>query len=106
MGTLTYRSSLRFDIDDRPLAHLQVVIWSKLRRLEPFSFTEEAAASNGVGRVSVWLTPNVPLTFDYFSSKPPSLNRLWIEALAKEASSPSGLVLVPEPLTRSPRGDG
>jgi hypothetical protein len=32
MGTLTYDSKLAVSLDDRVLAHLQVVIWSKLRR--------------------------------------------------------------------------
>ena len=39
MGTLTYDSKLSASFDDRVLAHLQIVIWAKIRRGEPFSFT-------------------------------------------------------------------
>ena len=39
MGTLTYDSTITAEFDDRTLTHLQVVIWSKLRRGEHFAFT-------------------------------------------------------------------
>ena len=97
MGTLTYDSKLTGTFDDRVLAHLQVVIWAKLRRGEQFSFTWTEPARNGFGRTSIWLSPNVSLAFEYFGSKSPLLNRNWIDALSKSANSPGGLLLVPEP---------
>ena len=97
MGTLTYDSKLTGTFDDRVLAHLQVVIWAKLRRGEQFSFTWTEPARNGFGRTSIWLSPNVSLAFEYFGSKSPLLNRHWIDALSKSANSPGGLLLVPEP---------
>lgn len=39
MGKLYYDSTLNTDIDDRTLAHLQVVIGAKLRRGESFYFS-------------------------------------------------------------------
>lgn len=96
MGTLTYDSKLTATFDDRILAHLQVVIWSKLRRGEQFSFTWTDPTRSG-GRTSIWLSPNVSLAFEFYGSKSPALNRTWIEVLSKSANSPSGLQVVPEP---------
>ncbi|KFF58097.1 ATP-dependent DNA ligase, partial [Cryobacterium sp. MLB-32] len=39
MGKLTYDSSLTADFDDRVLAHIQLVIGTKLRRGESFYFS-------------------------------------------------------------------
>ena len=97
MGTLTYDSKLVATFDDRVLAHLQVVIWAKLRRGEQFSFTWIDPQRNGMGRTSIWMSPSISLTFDYFGSKMPSLNPAWVEALTKSANSPGGLMVVPEP---------
>ncbi|WJL96732.1 ATP-dependent DNA ligase [Microbacterium sp. ET2] len=97
MGTLTYDSKLTVALDDRVLAHLQAVVWSKLRRGEQFSFTWTDPTRNGMGRTSVWLSPNIPVAFEYFGSRMPKLNPAWLEALSKSANSPGGLMIVPEP---------
>ncbi len=97
MGTLTYDSKLTVAIDDRILAHLQVVIWGKLRRGEQFSFTWTDPDRSGMGRTSVWLSPNISLAFEYFGGRQPRLNPAWLEALAKSANSPAGLSIVDEP---------
>ncbi|MBD8022729.1 ATP-dependent DNA ligase [Microbacterium sp. CFH 31415] len=97
MGTLTYDSKIAVSIDDRVLAHLQAVVWAKLRRGEQFPFTWTDPMRSGMGRTSVWLSPHVPLSFEYFGSRQPRLNPAWVEALTKAANSPAGLSLVPEP---------
>lgn len=97
MGKFTYQSGSRVDFDDRILAHLQVVISNKLRRGESFLFTWRDDVSVGDGRTSVWLSPSLAMTFKYFGSRRPSLNRAWIEALAVTANGPAGLYVVPEP---------
>src|SRR5689334_17442618 len=97
MGTLTYDSKFAVSFDDRVLAHLQVVIWSKLRRGEQFSFTWQEPSRSGFGRTSIWLSPSIPLTFEYFGSRQPRLNPAWVQQLTKSANSPGGLVLGPEP---------
>jgi hypothetical protein len=94
---MTYDSKVVATIDDRALAHLQVVIWSKLRRGETFAFTWNDPERNGFGRTSIWITPHVSLVFDFFGSKTPALNPAWIETLTKSANSPGGLQLLPEP---------
>ncbi len=97
MGTLTYDSKLTGSFDDRVLAHLQIVIWAKVRRGEPFSFTWTEGGRNGYGRTSVWISPNISLAFEYFGGKTPLINPAWINALSKSANSPGGLQVVPEP---------
>jgi hypothetical protein len=97
MGTLTYDSKITATFDDRVLAHLQVVIWAKLRRGEQFSFTWTEPVRNGYGRSSIWISPNISLAFEFFGSKTPAINRRWIEMLTKSANSASGLQLLPEP---------
>lgn len=97
MGTLTYDSKVVATIDDRVLAHLQVVIWAKLRRGESFSFTWNDPERNGFGRTSVWLSPSTSIVFDYFGSKMPQINLRWVEVLTKSANSSTGLQLVAEP---------
>lgn len=97
MGTLTYDAKVTASFDDRVLAHLQHVIWAKLRRGESFPFTWTDPTRAGLGRTSVWLTPNAPLSFQYFGGRSPRLNQVWIDQLTKSANSPGGLVLVPEP---------
>lgn len=97
MGTLTYDSKLVATFDDRVLAHLQVVIWSKLRRGEQFAFTWVDSQRPGLGRTSIWISPSISLSFDYYGSKMPQLNTLWVDALTKSANSASGLQVLPEP---------
>lgn len=97
MGKFTYATGVKVDFEDRVLAHLQVVISNKLRRGESFVFTWRDDASLGDGRTSVWLNANLAMSFKYFGSRAPALNRTWIEALAITANSPTGLYVVPEP---------
>ena len=97
MGTLTYDSKLTAQFDDRVLAHLQIVIWAKIRRGEPFSFTWTEPSRNGYGRTSIWISPHVALAFEYFGGKVTLINKSWVNALSKSANSPGGLQVVPEP---------
>lgn len=100
MGSLNYDSRITVELDDRTLAHLQLVIWSKLRRGEHFSFTwtDESTTPR---RTSVWCAPNIPMVFEYDQSDPAELNPRWMELLTKSANSGAGLRLLPEPETGS-----
>ena len=93
MGTLVYDSGDAAELDDRTLAHLQVIIVNKLRRQESFPFTW----SDERRSMTVWLSPNTPIAFVYHGNRPPRLNRAWLEELAVMANSVGGLVVVPEP---------
>jgi len=97
VGKLTYEGSVHVEFEDRVLAHLQVVIGSKLRRGEAFHFSWRDDVSVGDGRTTVWVHPRSSIVYKYYGSRRPSLNRTWIDALAQTANSPSGLYLVPEP---------
>jgi hypothetical protein len=97
MGKFIYESSVKTDIEDRALAHLQLVITSKLRRGEPFGFSWREDVSIGGGRTTVWVHAGSAIVFKYHGSRNPSINREWVEALAFTANSPTGLYLVHEP---------
>ena len=97
MGRFIYEDTARIEFDDRVLAHLQVVMGTKLRRTEPFFFTWRDDLGAGGGRTSVWVHPHAHLVFKFHGSRAPRLNRAWLDALMLSANSPSGLYVVPEP---------
>jgi hypothetical protein len=100
MGKFTYENTIRVDFEDRLLLHLQTVIATKLRRGEPFFFSWRDDPSVGDGRTSVWLHANSAITFKFYGSRMPKMNREWLEALAYTANQPSGLYVVPEAVAR------
>ena len=104
MGKLTYDSTVVVDFDDRLLAHLQMVIATKLRRGESFAFSWRDDAAAGDGRTTIWLHPALPLVFKYFGGKQPAINRAWVEALLQTANSSAGLHIVPEPVEHGTEG--
>lgn len=98
MGQFIYGTpSISVDFDDRVLAHLKVVILSKVRRGESFAFSWEYEESQGSGRSSIWIHPAVPLQFNFDGGNEPKLNRSWVEQLVQSANTPSGLRVLPEP---------
>ena len=97
MGTFVYEGGQKVAIEDRALTHLQLVMVAKLRRGEPFPFSWKEDPSIGGGRTTVWIHAASNMVFKYAGSRQPAISRLWVEALAFVANSPSGLYLVPEP---------
>jgi hypothetical protein len=97
LGKLIYESGVQVDFDDRTLAHLQIVIGTKLRRNEAFFFGWRDDKSVGEGRTSIWLHPRCALVFKFYGSRTPRINLAWVDALAKTANSTGGLEIVPEP---------
>jgi hypothetical protein len=98
MGKMLYGDSeIVIEFDDRALAHLQIVIGSKLRRGESFFFSWKDDVAIGDGRSSIWLDQSIPLYFKYFGGKRPTINAAWIKDLADSANSGQGLVFSPEP---------
>ncbi len=93
MGQFLYDRGRAIDVDDRTLAHLQVVVVNKLRRQEHFAIT----LNDDDQTLSMWVGPQTPMQFVYSGNRRPLLNRLWLEQLADAANSTSGLVLLPEP---------
>jgi len=97
MGKFIYENTIKVDFEDRLLAHLQIVITTKLRRGETFTFVWKDDISIGDGRTMVWLHPNASIVFKFYGSRRPSLNPAWLEALSSVANSSTGLYVVPEP---------
>jgi len=96
MGFLVYGAhAVEIAVDDRSLAHLQVVITAKLRRSETFILTLEGG--EGLGRRVLWIAPAIPLMFRYSGSRPPALNKHWLEDMISHANTMAGLFVSPEP---------
>jgi hypothetical protein len=97
MGTIYYGGAATpIHIEDRALAHLKVVIATKLRRGESFTLSWRHADDEPRGRTTVWLHPSIPLRFVFDDPEPAMLSREWIEDLANSANSSGGIMLVPE----------
>ena len=99
MGKFIYdTASNSFEVEDRTLAHLRIVIMNKLRRSESFMF--DLVMSDGSGSRSFWINPAASIQFQFFGSRNPRINRAWIEELMAAASGPNGLGITPEPVER------
>jgi hypothetical protein len=101
MGRLAFGSET-VTLDDRLLAHLEVVMVTKLRRREPFILTWTVDPSLGSGRVSRWVGVSTSWDIRYQSRSSGPLNPAWIERLMATANSPGGLRIVPEPDEEEP----
>ena len=103
MGTIYYGGSATpIHIEDRALAHLKVVITTKLRRGESFTVSWEHPDDQPGGRSTLWLHPSIPLRFVFDDPEPTQLSRRWIEELANSASSSGGVTLVAEHFDTGP----
>jgi len=97
VGTIYYGGSATpIHIEDRALAHLKVVVATKLRRGESFTVSWRHPDDEPRGRSTIWLNPSIPLRFVFDDPEPAVLNRAWIEELAQSANSSGGISLVAE----------
>jgi hypothetical protein len=97
VGTIFYGGSATpIHIEDRALAHLKVVIATKLRRSESFTVSWQHPDDQPPGRSTIWLHPSIPLRFVFEDPDPVELSRRWIEDLAHSANSSGGIMLVAE----------
>lgn len=83
-------------IEDRALAHLKVVIATKLRRGESFTVSWQHPEDQPRGRSTIWLHPSIPLRFVFDEPEPPALNHEWVQHLAVSANSTGGIMLTAE----------
>lgn len=83
-------------IEDRTLAHLKVVISTKLRRGESFTLSWRHPEGEPTGRSTIWLHPSIPLRFVFDDPEPTTLSREWVEELASSANSSGGILVVAE----------
>lgn len=93
MGRLEYNSSRPpIDVDDETLAHLKVVIATKLRRQESFMMTWPADAERP-SRLTVWMHPSIPLIIEIDASSSPALDPRRIERMMSNLNSRGELIL-------------
>ena len=93
MGQFVYNSNSTFTIDDRTLAHLQVVILDKLRRNESFALD----LHDDRHIQTLWITQRSALAFHYSGNRRPALNHDWLELMSAEAGLGGVLRVLPEP---------
>ncbi|MFS0792924.1 hypothetical protein [Microbacterium sp. 1P10AE] len=94
MGQLFYGSSEQpIRIPDRVLAHVKVVIATKLRRGESFTMSWRHVDDEAGGRSTIWIQPSIPLRFVFGSVEPEILHPALLQTYANSANSSSGLTI-------------
>ena len=97
MGMIYYGGAAEpISVEDRALAHLKVVIATKLRRNESFTLSWRHPEGDRPGRSTIWLHPSIPLRFVFDTPEPPTLSAEWITAMANSANSSGGITLLLE----------
>ena len=94
MGYLHYGSPPEsFQLEDRTLAHVELVVLAKLRRNESFALTIDGAKD---GRQTIWINSSATLRFEFDTAKV-DINREWLEELIDSANTTTGMKVLPEP---------
>lgn len=97
MGKLLYDGADgSIAIEDRALAHLKVVISTKLRRNESFTLSWRHPEGEPEGRSTIWVHPSIPMRFIFDTVEQADLNPAWIEKMMHSANSTGGITLVDE----------
>lgn len=96
MGFLIYAGKSEYEFEDRVLAHLKVAVGMKLRRQESFFLSWSNPVEHGSGRLSLWVSPGIPLVFRFSGSRAPELNPAWLEVLNDLSHTPRGLIMISE----------
>lgn len=103
MGRLKYDNTAEpIYIEDETLAHLKVVIATKLRRQESFMMTWRPIDGGHGGRMTVWIHPSVPLLFVFDDADVPPIDSHRLEELIHATNATGELVL--DHLTSPPTG--
>jgi hypothetical protein len=98
MGQLLYGSPPEtFELDDRTLAHVEVVTLAKLRRNESFAISLDRPEG---GRSTIWIGTNANLQFRFQVGRQ-EINRGWLDQLIDSANTPGGLRIEAEPTPES-----
>ena len=91
MGRLIYRDRASFDIDDRILAHLRIVVMNKLRRNEGFML--QVPVNEGVRQASLWIHASNALVMQFYGGREPAIDRALVDQMMRDASGADGLTL-------------
>ncbi|MBB2975895.1 hypothetical protein FHX49_001462 [Microbacterium endophyticum] len=109
MGSLYYGSTeAPIHFPDRLLAHLKVVVATKLRRGESFTLSWRHTDASPGGRSTIWIQPSIALRFVFESVEAEQLNAAFLQELAVSANSSGGLSinmdqLIPDSVDRPRR---
>lgn len=99
MGYLYYGEAAEpIRIEDRMLAHLKVVLATKLRRNESFTLSWQHREGEQAGRSTLWLHPSISLRFVFDEAEEIVLSQNWLAELSMSASSSGGIRLTDEQL--------
>lgn len=94
MGILLYgNQSEPVGIPDAMLAHVKVVLSTKLRRNEAFTLSWRHTDEAAPGRTTLWIQPSIPLRFVFDSDQPETLDPKLLQQLANQANSAGGLTI-------------
>jgi len=93
MGVLHYGAGHEIVIDDALLAHLKLVVITKLRRNESFTLSWTHTRSEPTGRSTIWLHPAIPLRFVFESPDPATLSPQLLEDMSHSTHSTGGLTI-------------
>lgn len=94
MGTLFYGfDAAPIDMPDTLLAHVKVVVATKLRRGESFTMSWRHTDDQPRGRSTIWLQPAIPLRFVFDSAEIEMINPAALTELSHAANSSGGLVI-------------
>ncbi|OAN40773.1 DUF7882 family protein [Microbacterium sp. H83] len=94
MGRLRYDgTSEPILIDDETLAHLKVIIGTKLRRQESFMLTWRPREGGDPGRVTVWVHPAIPLQFLFQSGDHQPIEKRRVEDMMRTLNASGELVI-------------
>ena len=102
MGMLYYGSATSpVHIDDELLAHLKVLMMTKLRRGESFTMTWRHDATSPPGRSTIWLAPSIALRLTFDDAEPCALDPRLLRELA-EGVARTGSLILPDLCTPAP----
>ncbi|WP_309104701.1 hypothetical protein [Microbacterium sp.] len=94
MGKLEYNSARpSIEVDDSTLAHLKIVIGTKLRRQESFMMTWLPEESTSAGRLTIWMHPSIPLVFEFDEAKLPTIDPERVQRMMEHLNARGELVL-------------
>lgn len=95
MGSIFYgEMDHAIHIDDVVLAHLKVVIITKLRRQESFSLSWQHPEGEDPGRSTIWLNQAIPLRFVFDDPETAPLNPEWVATMANSVNSTGGITVL------------
>ncbi|WP_188700424.1 DUF7882 family protein [Microbacterium nanhaiense] len=105
MGTFHYGSATDLlRINDHVLAHLKLVITTKLRRDESFTLSWVKPEADGPGRCTLWVHPSMPFRFDFDDDGPVQIDSALLDGLGAESYTSRGIVIPADAFEPSPVG--